>query len=153
MCIKSCTGFVISLAECPLLWQSKLHRQVVLPTMEAEYIALSTSMQSLIPLKTLVAEVAASLMEDPTFLTNTYSLVFEDNNGALILTTVPRMTQRSKHIAVPYNFFCEHVANGTVQIFKVTSDENKADLFSKGLECVKFQSLLRFLMRWRHYTC
>ena len=50
--------------------------------MEAEYIALSTSMRSLIPLKTLVGEVAKSLMEDSTFLTNTYSSVFENNNGA-----------------------------------------------------------------------
>ena len=147
-CVKSRTGFVISLAECPLLWQSKLQGQVALSTMEAEYIALSTSMRSLIPLKTLVGEVAASLMEDSTFLTNTFSSVFEDNNGALILATTPRMTPRSKHIAVPYHFFREHVTNGTVQIFKVESDQNKADIFTKGLERVKFQSLRTLLMGW-----
>ena len=87
-------------------------------------------------------------MEDSTFLTNTYSSVFEDNNGALILATVPRMTPRSKHIAVPYHFFREHVAKGTIQIFKVASDRNKADLFTKGLERVKFQSLRALLMGW-----
>ena len=148
VCVKSCTGFVISLAECPLLWQSKLQGQVALSTMEAEYIALSTSMRSLLPLKSLVGEVAASLMEDSTFLTNTYSLVFEDNNGALILATAPKMTPRSKHIAVPYHFFREHVKNGTIQIFKVASDQNKADLFTKGLDKIKFQSLRTLLMGW-----
>ena len=89
--------------------------------MEAEYIALSTSMRSLLPLKSLVEEVASSLMNDPSFLTSTYSSVFEDNNGALILATSLRMTHRSKHIAVPYHFFREHVANGTINIFKVES--------------------------------
>ena len=87
------------------------------------------------------AEAAASLMEDHTFLTNSYSSVFEDNNGAHILATVPRMTPCSKHIAVPYHFFQEHVATGTVQIFKVKSALNKAVIFTKGLDSIKFQSL------------
>ena len=105
-------------------------------------------MRSLLPLKSLVGEVAASLMEDSTFLTNTYSSVFEDNNGALILAIAPKMTPLSKHIAVPYHFFCEHVKNGTIQIFKVASDQNKADLFTKGLDKIKFQSLWTLLMGW-----
>ena len=57
--------------------------------MEAEYIALSTSMRSLIPLKTLVEEVAASLMEDSTFLTNTYSSAFEGKMEPSSLQQLP----------------------------------------------------------------
>jgi hypothetical protein len=148
VCVKSRTGFVILLAECPLLWQSKLQGQVALSTMEAEYIALSTSLRSLLPLKTLVAEVAASLMDDPSFLTSTYSSVFEDNNGALLLAQTPRITPRSKHIAVPYHFFREHVTNGTIQIHKVASDVNLGDLFTKGLDRIKFQALRKMLMGW-----
>ena len=148
VCVKSRTGFVISLAGCPLMWQSKLQGQVALSTMEAEYIALSTSLRSLIPLKSLVHEVASSLMDDATFITTTYSSVFEDNNGALILATVPRMTPRSKHIAVPYHFFREHVTKGTIKIFKVESSVNTADLFTKGLDRVKFQALRLLLMGW-----
>ena len=148
VCVKSRTGFVILLADCPLVWQSKLQGQVALSTMEAEYIALSTSLRSLIPLKALVAEVATSLMEDSTFLTSTYSSVFEDNTGALLLAQSPRISPRSKHIAVPYHFFREHVANGTIQIHKVASEVNPADLFTKGLERVKFQALRKLLTGW-----
>jgi hypothetical protein len=50
VCVKSRAGLVISFANCPLLWQYKLQGQVALSTMEAEYIALSTSMCSLLPL-------------------------------------------------------------------------------------------------------
>jgi hypothetical protein len=146
--VKSRTGFVILLADCPLFWQSKLQGQVALSTMEAEYVALSTGLRSLIPLKSLVAEVADSLLDDPTFLTKTYSSVFEDNTGALLLAQTPRMSPRSKHIAVPYHFFREHVANGTIQIHKVASEVNPADLFTKGLDRVKFQALRKLLMGW-----
>ena len=148
VCVKSRTGFVILLADCPLFWQSKLQGQVALSTMEAEYIALSTGLRSLIPLKSLVVEVADSLLDDPTFLTKTYSSVFEDNTGALLLAQTPRMSPRSKHIAVPYHFFCDHVANGTIQIHKVASEVNPADLFTKGLDRVKFQALRKLLMGW-----
>ena len=63
------------------------------------------------------------------------------------------MTHCSTHTAVPYHFFCKHVAKGTIIIFKVTSDQNKPDLFPKGLELVKFQSLQALLMGWWHYAC
>ena len=116
--------------------------------MEAEYIALSTSLRSLLPLKELVREVASSLMSDPSFITTTYSSVFEDNNGALTLATVPRMTPRSKHIAVPYHFFREHVANGSLQILKIASENNKGDIFTKGLDHNKFHTLRFLLMGW-----
>ena len=76
--------------------------------MEAEYISLSMAMQDLIPLRTLVDEVKG-LIGASALPCRTYSKVFEDNNGALILASTPRMTPHSKHIAVKYHFFMEHV--------------------------------------------
>jgi hypothetical protein len=148
ICIKYWTGFVISLANCPLLWESKLQGQVALSTMEAEYIALSTNMRSLLLLHHLVQEVATLLVQDPTLLTSTYSSVFEDNNGALILATTLCMTPCSKHIAVPYHFFHEHMATGTIKIVKIATNDNKADIFTKGLDKIKFQALRKLLMGW-----
>ena len=39
--VRSRTGYVLFLANCPLLWASKLQTEVALSTMEAEYVALS----------------------------------------------------------------------------------------------------------------
>jgi hypothetical protein len=50
ICARSCTGYVFTLSECPLLWVSKLQRTIAFSTMEAEYTALSSSCQDLIPL-------------------------------------------------------------------------------------------------------
>jgi hypothetical protein len=46
--VKSRTGYVILYRGSPLLWVSKLQTQIALSTMEAEYVALSQSMQDLI---------------------------------------------------------------------------------------------------------
>ena len=45
--------------KCPVHWVSKLQSEVAVSMMEAEYIALSTAMQDLIPLQTLFSEVHA----------------------------------------------------------------------------------------------
>ncbi len=42
-CVCNRTGYVICLANCPVLWKSCLQTEITLSTMEAEYIALSTS--------------------------------------------------------------------------------------------------------------
>eukprot|EP00956_Cyclotella_meneghiniana_P018181 scaffold30080_cov40-Cyclotella_meneghiniana.AAC.1 len=36
-CVRSRTGYVILLANCPILWKSKLQTEIALSTMEAEY--------------------------------------------------------------------------------------------------------------------
>jgi hypothetical protein len=45
-CAKSCTGFVITFAYIPILWQSKLQTETALSTMEAKVIALLACCES-----------------------------------------------------------------------------------------------------------
>jgi hypothetical protein len=45
---KSCSGWVIFYAGCPIIWASKLQTQTALSTTEAEYIAMPMSLQDVI---------------------------------------------------------------------------------------------------------
>ena len=62
-------------------------------------------MRDLLPMRELLTEVAQVLHIRELFTPITYSTVFEDNVNALKLANVPRVTPRSKHIAVKYHFF------------------------------------------------
>jgi hypothetical protein len=44
-CVKSRTGFAICVANCPVIWSSKLQGDIATSTMEAEYSALSMTMR------------------------------------------------------------------------------------------------------------
>ena len=148
LCVKSRTGYLITIGGCPLTWTSKLQTEIALSTMEAEYIALSQSMRELLPLRALVKEMAKAMAFNQTFAIRTHSTVFEDNNGALILASSPRMTPRSKHIAVKYHFFRSHVASGDIRICKINSEDQKADIFTKGLVRTTFETVRLLLMGW-----
>ena len=146
--VKSRTGYVLTLNGCPLQWVSKLQTEIALSTMEAEYIALSQSMRELIPMRGMVSEIGTTLGLVSSKQPLLHSTVFEDNNGARTLATVPRLTPRSKHIAVKYHFFRHHVASGTINVERIDTSEQKADIFTKGLTAETFQTVRYLLMGW-----
>jgi hypothetical protein len=148
ICVKSRTGYVLELAGCPLSWTSKLQTEVALSTLESEYIAYSQAMRELIPLRRVVSEIAKALDKEAVTSCRTFSKVFEDNMGTVQLVRVPKISPRNRHFAVKYHFFREHVARGDIQIIKVTTHEQKADIFTKGLVKEVFVAIRKLLMGW-----
>ena len=47
--VKSRTGYVITVATCPVIWKSKLQTEISLSTMEVGYNALSLYMKAVLP--------------------------------------------------------------------------------------------------------
>ena len=110
ICARGRTGFVVTFSNCPLLWVSKLQTEIALSTLHSEYVTLSHSARALLPLKSLIKEVIDNLgidSENLKFVSS--STVYEDNNGDIVVATSPRMTPSSKHIAVKYHWFRQHV--------------------------------------------
>ena len=151
LCVKSRTGFLITFMGCPLHWQSKLQTQIALSTMESEYIALSQAMREIIGFREILKEIYAQVLLSSeeydtldfrtiskTFGEIPVSTVHEDNEACLKFASVPKMSPRTKHIAIPYHFFRSRVANGEIKIVGVTTDNQLADQFTKGLSQDKF---------------
>ena len=61
VCVKSRTGSVITLSGVPVTWSSKLQTEIATSTMHAEYIALSTSMRELVPIRNALNDICESL--------------------------------------------------------------------------------------------
>lgn len=150
--VKSRTGYILTLGNCPLLWVSKLQSEISLSTMESEYVALSTAMRDVLPMRRLVIAVAKAITGEDQVESIAHSDVFEDNNGALTLATIPRMTPRSKHYGTKYHFFRQHVQNGELKIHKIDTKEQLADIMTKGLPRETFTYLRDKLMGWSDYS-
>ncbi len=73
-CMKSCTGYVINVANCPVLWQSKLQTESALLTMEVEVVAMAHCARELIPIIQMVEFLgpAVGLAVDATTLHVSY---------------------------------------------------------------------------------
>jgi hypothetical protein len=146
---KSRTGYLITLGEVPVLWASKLQTEISLSTCEAEYIALSTAMKALLPIRLLFHSLADTLEIEREELTRVCA-VYEDNNAALKLATAqfPNMAPRTKHIAIKYHWFREHLVDGEIEMRPIDTKLQKADIFTKGLAKREFEEKRKMVMGW-----
>ena len=144
--LMSRTGYVIFYAGCPVYWVSKLQTEIALSTAEAEYIALSTALREVIPLMTLMTEIAEVF---PLFIDkpNFFCKIFEDNQSCIKMAVAPKLTPRTKHIALKYHHFKRFVGS-TIDISYVATDMQKADIFTKPLPDDAFFRLRHMLMGW-----
>jgi len=147
--ICSCTGYVISLGDNPVVWQSKLQTKIAHSTMAAEYIALSMAMQSLIHLQNVHHEVVKAFGL-PWTLESAISTIYEDNQACLILamTEPPRHTPQSRTIAIKYHWFHEQLGKGTIRVEKIDGKLQRANILTKALPCIQFESECKMLIGW-----
>ena len=65
--------------------------------------------------------------------------IYCDNQAAISLTKDFQFHAKSKHIDVHVHFIRDKVSDGTVTVSYVPTDENVADLFTKGLARIKHE--------------
>ena len=118
--------------------------------MESEYISLSMVMRSLIYLRGLMFEVNDIFDLGIGSTISHMSTVFEDNKAAEILATTdpPRMTPRSKSLAVKYHWFRSKLSPETIMVKSVPSADNLADIFTKSLPYETFARLRKVISGW-----
>jgi hypothetical protein len=153
VCVRSRTGYVMTLGGCPIHWTSKLQEIIALSTTEAEYIALAQAMREFIPMRRLFDELMTAFdlhKGEPAAFKST---IFEDNNGAIATATAPKMTPRTKHIAVKYHFVRQYfgpkrLPDQPFVLKKIDTLEQKADIFTKGLSAETFLILRKLLCQY-----
>ena len=109
---------------------------------------MSQAIKDLIPVQRLLKLVCQVVFKSKSYQSRIYSKVFEDNQGALQLARAPRMTPRTKHYGIKYHFFREYVKKGHVVLQKISSAEQRADIFTKGLAKVTFEYLRKYILGW-----
>jgi len=84
---------VVLMGNCPIMWTSRSQTEISLSTMESEYVAMSTTMRELIPLKRLIVAASKSVGVKEKDTVHMLTNVWEDNEGSLKLAKLesPRM--------------------------------------------------------------
>ena len=157
VCVKSRTGYVITLGDCPIHFSSKLQTEIATSTLEAEYIALAQAMREFVPLRRAYAELCMNFGFASDSDSIVKSKVFEDNNGCISTCNAPKLSPRTKHIAVKYHFVRNYFnmdptfdrsSRHPFVLEKIDTDKQKADLFTKGFAEDKFLTLCKLLCGW-----
>lgn len=135
---RSTTGYLLTLANSPVSWKSRLQRVVSQSTMESEYLAIGDAAKDVLWLRALLAELGYA---QPT------TILYNDNQAAITLAHHPTKHQTTKHINVRYHFIRDLVNEKQIDVVYKKTAEMPADLLTKSTSKKVFGTLLDHLVR------
>ena len=153
--VKSRTGFVITLANCPIAWKSTLQQEICLSSTEAETVALSQALRLFVPLREQLLFVCDRFLmsQGSKIDVCAKSQIFEDNAATLQLARTKRLSPRTRHIAAKHWWSMQQIeGDGTkdsgIFIEKIDGKQNPADIFTKNTDIATFERLQKKICRW-----
>jgi hypothetical protein len=135
---RSTTGFGVFLGPCLVSWCAKKQSVVSKSSTEAEYRAMAMVTAELYWLRMVLKDMQISITAPP--------LLRCDNLGAIALASNPVYHARTKHIEVDYHFIREKVLNKDISLSFISTCDQPADIFTKGLTSSRFLFLRDKLM-------
>ena len=110
----------------PIYYSSKLQLEIVLSTLEAEYIVLSQGMRELVPARSLVLKLSTRMNLDLKGVTTVYKGC-EDNIGTQNLAKIKDllMTARTKHIGIKYHWFRSKIQLDEIEVKRIQTDHQR----------------------------
>jgi hypothetical protein len=117
--------------------------------MRAEHIAIRMFLRELVPIKGDLEEICNHLRIERSDNDNV-TRVLEDNEGALKLANspLPRTTPQSKHFAIKYHWFPETLKNEKIEVLPISTTEQVAEIFTKGMTKITFAKTRLLLLSW-----
>lgn len=135
---RSTSGYGVFLGNCLISWQAKKQPIVSRSSTEAEYRAMAFATAELYWLRMLFKDLQCSIKSTPQ--------LWCDNMGALALASNPIFHARTKHVEVDYHFIREKVLNKDIIPRYISTADQIADVFTKGLTSSRFLLLKDKLM-------
>jgi hypothetical protein len=133
---KSVSGYAFKMNGAAISWKSKKQPIVSLSSMEAEYIALTSTMKEAIWLIKIQNDLKVK---------RTKMKIYEDNQSTIKTAKNEIHTERSKHIDVRYHFVREQLQKEIVEVEYCPTEDMTADIMTKSLGSIKHLKFVREL--------
>ena len=131
--MKSTSGYCFNLGSGVFSWCSKKQEIVAQSTVEAEFIAASTTVNLALWLQKIPRDLHME-EEEPTEIS-------VDNQATIAISQNPVFHGKTKHFNIKLYFLREVQKNGDVKLIYCKSEDQLSDLFTKPLPVSRFEFL------------
>ncbi|GJV54912.1 hypothetical protein Tco_1455917 [Tanacetum coccineum] len=130
---KSTTGGCQFLGCRLISWQCKKQTVVATSSTEAEYVAAASCCGQVLWIQNQMLDYGYNFM---------HTMINIDNNSTICIVKNPVSHTKTKHIEIRYHFIRDCYDKKLIQVVKIHTDHNFADLLTKALDVRRFQYLV-----------
>ncbi|GJZ19408.1 putative ribonuclease H-like domain-containing protein [Tanacetum coccineum] len=130
---KSTIGGCQFLGRRLISWQCKKQTIVANSTTEAEYVAASSCCGQVLWIQNQMLDYGYNFMNTKIFI---------DNESTICIVKNPVFHSKTKHIEIRHHFIRDSYEKRLIQVIKIHTDHNVADLLTKAFDVSIFQYLI-----------
>ncbi|GJX70151.1 putative ribonuclease H-like domain-containing protein [Tanacetum coccineum] len=131
---KSTTGGCQFLGRRLISWQCKKQTIVATSTTEAEYVAARIiAVEQVLWIQNQMLDYGFNFMNTKIYI---------DNESTICIVKNPVYHSKTKHIAIRHHFIRDAYEKKLIQVLKIHTDDNVADLLTKAFDVSRFQFLV-----------
>ena len=135
---KSVTGIIAKLAGGTVLYKTAYQQVLAHSSTEAEFVAACEAGKYILYLRSLLEEIGLR-QEEATIL-------YEDNQGALLMANAQRPTKRTKHMDLKHFGLQEWVQRDLIILNRINTSDNYADAMTKPLARTLFYRHMNYIL-------
>ncbi|GJT01450.1 putative ribonuclease H-like domain-containing protein [Tanacetum coccineum] len=141
--MKSTIGGCQFLGSRLISWQCKKQTVVENSTTEAEYVAASNCCRHVLWIQNQLLDYGYNFMNTKIFINNKSTICNVKN---LVFHS------KTKHIEIRHHFIRDFNEKKLIQMIKIYTDQNVADLLTKAFDVGRFQYLIARWLKWNATT-
>ncbi|GJW44973.1 putative ribonuclease H-like domain-containing protein [Tanacetum coccineum] len=130
---KSTTGGCQFLGSRLISWKCKKQTIVASSTTEAEYVAATSCCEQVLWIQNQMLDYGYNFMNTKIFI---------DNESTICIVKNPVFHSNTKHIEIRHHFIRDSNEKKLIQMIKIHTDLNVADLLTKAFDVGRFQYLI-----------
>ena len=135
---RSVTGIVLRLAGGTILYKSKFQDIHALSSTEAEFTAAVEAGKYILYVRSILEELG--LPQDEA------TVLFEDNQGALLMANAQQPTKRTRHMEVKNFVLQDWVKEDLIRLLRIATNDNYADVMTKATARTLFYRHMNYVM-------
>ncbi|GJV83114.1 putative ribonuclease H-like domain-containing protein [Tanacetum coccineum] len=126
---KSTTGGCQFLGRRLVTWQCKKQTIVATSTTEAEYVAAASCCGQVLWIQNQMLDYGFNFMNTKIYI---------DNESTICIVKNPVYHSKTKHIAIRHHFIRDAYEKKLIQVLKIHTNDNVADLLTKAFDVSRF---------------
>ncbi|GJV27614.1 putative ribonuclease H-like domain-containing protein [Tanacetum coccineum] len=135
---KSTTGGCQFLGKRLISWQCKKQTIVANSTTEAEYVAAANCYGQVLWIQNQMLDYGFNFMNTKIYI---------DNESTICIVKNPVFHSKTKHIEIRHSFIKDSYEKKLIQVIKIHTDQNVADLLTKAFDFVDQHNMVACLER------